>query len=1733
MSRGRRATCPDDEDAWENDFNFDGLSARVAHSPPTSPTPAFERVALNYRLVDVLGRVCAAVNELLDEEFKLQQQCCRPLTTPSSTIEHAFELLANGCWMVCRGETNGTAATFDKVAAKVAVKSPRKSSKSTTDEARHNIILVWLHVETYALATSMSKDAVFATLHPAITTARAALVAAPASASPLLALAVMLLGEMLDAITSRAEVAPIGTTSPKKSAHQAELVFTLRVCGVGLALVGSTLVPELLCQLPWRSVATMSLCLAHLLVQSLELPAATDFGCVASKAAAYLVHDTAMLAQAKAVLCLAQAEQTRLADEDWAAASSPERESSLQCSPALAPADDTNDDSENWDVELMRDEQSAATSSLSTVLNMRELFLDEKAPAVQPPLLRPRWLTQVIDEHHSLEKPPPPLPPPPSPYSKSFAALESGHLLANVRELRSMDTWLEGLLILPSPTGAVSSDLSPLSADWCNAMYDRCTRCPPDVGWEYAVAFFEVLAPPIAPAAHVMSTADIILSAMAVGLHLIGRRFDALRPWVLTLQAHSSNDWVRAAAVEMLSVECEIHVALVTGAEDFGDSEERATLVARVHALSSDVHAHFVEAGEVLCAGCPASVAAMELSMRVHLALHCLHLGLSPLSLQLISRQSIVAEDDDEGARLGRAPNAFAYLASVASPPAVWHRVLYLYPFLPLTSPVRVRAGAVMGVTMMTLGARKDAENVLYEAVYLWHVGGRNCVDPATAWTLSHLADALVANDKYSFAVAAYDAALRAGDTTFGIDLERKLAIVAAEHGDTDRSLALYAQIRARSKAAGRWFEFTYLSGLLAALRMETGEFAAAAADMDGVLAEMTTVVVAQDVQVELLALAVRAATCHLKLALPARAIALLESCRAQLSLVATHTCAAAAKRVVVLVWLATAYLDAKAWDRCGQMLQEIVALRKATRCRHNCLAIANSSFAVLPPGWHLAPSLPEHPSADLYPLFTMLALRTHEFEKAAHYSALAIVTVEIDVDADCGALARLYYRRGKVLEACLDHPGIFPMKLHGPECDQLLAAHKPRLKQYHRKSLALLRSRLAADSDESTFRRLYYAVRCLHHSFELYKAAGHRRGMARAANRLVGAYLDKVFLAVMVRNDPLDAVATLRPKHLHTSDTRDDTSEVSFGLDDMAPPATLAFDLSLQALDVGQYMDACVHLAHLCALRGDWPDALSYWYEARDVFYVCGRARPARFVQRLVRLLLCCEPALVAANVPLLEVAAGVGCPWWWRPMRHKNAGLPAETSLSWHYKLQHARDRPSKGHTRHQSDSLEHLMQRLPGRRRGQHLSFPPRMATKTRQPKAIKVINRPWCGLLPVLQEVFEAADSSASATALRFDAQQQRLLLLIKHHAAQHEDAPLVGAQKNLRLLRELWRLMEEARGGGLSQWCASLLVDATAEPTVYLIGHRSFVGCFSSATAEIHWREVLGDVVDAFSSQSRPPSVYPQRQRFNRQNGSTSLQLWRRVLASEPTTFAERIAWLAQWSPEGPKHDEIRGASPLAKHIPCRPPPQVTTKLVIARTLCQMPWEALLAGCGQVQRALGGDSAEAPSALHMAFFLVRYIPTSALETEGAAVWEAADSARRETKVLPKKICMLSVPGDDATAAFECAARRLRRKKPGLPPAMAPTIVALVSWHDMHRDAVMALCKCPLLFALVAVPPAFLQPLAVTLVAQRPARHVRALFKPAKAQEPPTARNWIHKVTSEFGRAHGIVVASVMN
>ncbi|RHY12270.1 hypothetical protein DYB36_002646 [Aphanomyces astaci] len=1542
------------DEAWENDFNFDVLPETSA-PPPRRDGPMDvatrvkgERLALNFRLVDIVGRAYEAINELADEEIKLKEVFSQFKGQHSVNVDddndniaawmdQVLQVLADCCCVHAVGPHAQPLNIIDRLdeASRLVVQATNELT-TTHQIPRHMVMIVqlWLHVETYAL--SLDKD------YPAMASAIANAVLQmkrmdrDSHNNPHFGLTVVALNEMHEAASrSCVGISPKKQVShlPKyrsetsfgppstKATHQVETVLVLRLALLSVVLT-SYKHDNLHRRLCWRVVSSLTLCSAHILLESFDIPLAMDYACLASKLSAYLTLDDSMLSAAKAMQCQAQTSlQSLQHDKDWADfdehCEHSQRMFSVDWTGPLTPKDclvteigsptsqgdpvGHDGDSENssdWDVDEVKmphqcsgmlQQPTGSASSLASVLNLRDLFVPMKARA--PTSSSPAMLTQ------SMEHPAPdttaPLPPPSSPYSRTFAAFETGNLLSNsFQSTRSMDQWLRDLPSdnstarrrpheSPHPDDAAAAvhhltTTPKFTQEWVDMYESSCRHfvvSAPDVCFQLAHTFFsDVAAYLVHPTGDktVTSSTSAVLDAGLRLCTLVGEFLppQSVHTYLSLLQSCVAGVFVHLRCT-LVDLELRVHHALVIY-EDALDSSDvwKTSLWGDLRDASSRLHSTKLETLTIsqndnnedapMCE-------VLELSMHVLLIAHCLNCGISPLTMKRISKACPILtsavdgfDDDNHLDRLVAVLDIVRHFANhplAASAEGTWHRLKLVYPLLPLTSPVRVRAGVAMGMTMLVQDDVHAAESIAYESIYVLHTHFTlHSMTGITALTL--FGDALLAVQKIEFATAAFESACHiahlVGATWSVVDLERKLAVLCSDHGDIDRSLRYYKRIRSRSLAKRMWFEYAYISVTMACLVMDRGEYAAAALDIHPILQQMQLLAPYEaDVVTECQVLAIRLSICHLKLHCPHRAISTLELCL-------QHFKPKGAKHVVVLMWLAKGYYKSSQFGHCDVTLKTIAKLRKDHKTNHYTSVQLGGSFAKLPPPLQYSITLertpPHDTSSDLYPLYTKVALKRNDFDLAAHYSALSIVYLELQPPPVAATtfleLAYAYYLRGKVLQAAAAAPWRFPMKLQSLDCEHLVPTKATNRGLYRRKSSALGRERVLVSLDEC----MYHSLRAFHHSYELFHGQTDTVGMMKAASGLSAVYLHKVFLPHMILQRPLDQLMKFslarRPSSASASSHDIKTSscvEFEFALADIETPTKFVWDSSVAATDPRFYIDACLNMSQLHGLRGLGPDALGFWYEARDVFLSCvlcpSGASMQRSLSRLVETLLTFDKSVVNENVVLLEL---VVTPWTsWRHATclkktgRRKCAMIAETSTSYQAKVLREKQPKGPSHQRHKSDTLELCTTR--------HTNGPTMGINVGGSARSLSTPPPPG-----------RAPDMPRTATPS-----------LKTHHRDMQrngkvpQDALKTDA-KCRRFLHQIWDHMSVFRGGcSLSLWLSSVGYDKdTMSTVVYVleVAPASIVASVGLATGICDWKFIQQNQVTLVSAIPTTSSV---------------------------------------------------------------------------------------------------------------------------------------------------------------------------------------------------------------------------------------------------------------------------------
>ncbi|RHY25418.1 hypothetical protein DYB32_008324, partial [Aphanomyces invadans] len=1767
--------------------------------------------------------------------------------------DQVLQLLVECCLHGFRPEAT-VGDQFDRVSQLMREPSP----SNHTPRHMLTIVKLWFEIEKYALYPVHEKDQCYHAVSSAVASAvlHMKLMDETPKNNPHFALTVVALNEMNDATSKCHGASPTKSQTPlpkydasicpSKPTQQLEAVLVVRLALLSVVLMAYK--DHSRRHLPQALVSYLTLCTAHLLLLTLEIPLAMDYACLTTKIAAYLTRDDIVLERAKAVLCQAQTDLQSLheVDKDWAEFDEHERSQRMfsvdwtaerrpltatdgRQHEIISPETEGNpvqvrddggasDDSSDWDADddvkktssgpakggAGLQHPSVSASSLSTVLNLRDLFVPTKQAKTTS------WhmmLTQVM-QHPPLDTAPR-LPPPSSPYSRSFAAFETSHVLNNSwQSTRSMDQWLRDLACLPAndddntrsilclntPDAIVAhlhSTTSKYTQEWLDRYDVVCRRAAasaPAICLQLVQSFFTDIATALKCERNTSATWT---SAASPQLLDAGLRWCCLvaegnapspivNEFLAVLRALTGSQTPAFASFGMLGnlrcalveIEVRVHYSLMSEDDFMDPSSSWQALFDALRDASTRLHAHEVacRAGMTTQHDDEAIVSdILELSMHVLVIAHALWSGISPLSLKRVAKIPLLppASPDADVAELDKLVGVaeildhFADRPLAVSPGATWRRLKLLYPLLPLTSRTRVRAGMIMGMSLWATSQQHvhDAESILYESIYVLHTHfSLHSSEGISALTM--FGDALLAVDKYAFATAAFETACeiahRLDATACAIELERKLAVLCSDHGDVDRSIRYYKQIRARSLAQHVWFEYVYVTVTMACLFMDTGEYAAAAHDIQSVLQQMQHLTTYDsDVVAELHVLSIRLSICHLKLHRPHHAISALELCIQRFQ-------PKAAKHAVILMWLAICYYKANQLPHCQATLKAVARLRKRDKEGHGSTSVHHGgSFAKLPPPFKYSIPVETLPhasmAADLYPVHAKVALKLNDFERAAHFSALSIVYLELQPMSATvlTQLAHVYYLRGKVLDAAANAPWLFPMKLQSLECEQLLPT-QPTRSLHRRKSAVLVRDRVLMSLDEC----MYHSLRAFHHSYELYSSDDDKVGRMKAACRLAAVYLHKAFLPRLVLRRPLDQLMkfSLTRRQNATASSQDIkasaaacTVDFEFSLTDIENPTRFVCESSAVAMAPQLYVDACLNMCQLHCLRDKGADALGYWYEARDVFLNCVLCPSAssmqRCLRRLVITLLTFESSVVNENVVLLDLLT---TPWplWQDASCLKHTGRRAcdmdpETSTTYQTKL---REKPpalhgAGGHQRHKSDTLELLAtKRL-------HVGGSTQPLATSRASDTTR--------MAPPLQDGGVKAMKSAAcrpvqgATTLETIHSSFAMLKHLQSTFAMHQDDDS-NAKRRL-VMRHIWDHMDEFRGNcSLPLWLSSVGYDNTSMATVVYaleIIPASILATYVPSSGRIEWKWIDPPnqlTLLSATGFAQPPPLSPLRrfhideskalpaplsaavlpELFTISGGGDIKQharnrcMFRREFSSRLTLVDATDSMANSDGP--PQNDANRGVSNSC----------ATTQysLVCSAALQSLPWE-YLRGASIVRRPTAFVTNKAPSPLDQrpVHFRICRIKTRYLHsTEVLSPWwsvlgyAATVSLTQKKGKFSKKVAVVektSGPGQSASNS----------RGADLVPVVDIVLASLLELNG----ATSWICPSPTRLYVLA-PPQVLPVLSKAMLASLPQLKKPSLFAKRRAQPSvvtaASVLECVHRVVQSFQTQYDVPV-----
>ena len=415
--------------------------------------------------------------------------------------------------------------------------------------------------------------------------------------------------------------------------------------------------------------------------------------------------------------------------------------------------------------------------------------------------------------------------------------------------------------------------------------------------------------------------------------------------------------------------------------------------------------------------------------------------------------------------------------------------------------------------------------------------------------------------------------------------------------------------------------------------------------------------------------------------------------------------CAAAARdtrqQVVVLSWLAKAYLKLRDSGGCESALARIRALRASTRPRAgNDAGVAasrrkggvphvststgsaagggpSSGGGVLGSCLVLHCAQPDESNLDLGGMAARGLVCARRFCEALNTLAPTIVSVESAVSQTHGPrdglveLGRLYKLRARIqqqLASTEDRP-LFPVSValgqQPAESESETAEPSPPPRWDDAPSTDV---ETGATGVAATTRRhyrsynspedlLWDAQRWYRRSWECFRASGDRGRVAKVAIELSTLQLQCVFVPVVFSHVPLDIAlgqdsAVGSPSA--TASARAPTAR-RITLDSIEHAMMHALDTANRVAAPMLLLEAYLNMAELRKLQQDDFAARAFWWEARDLFlhlFVDGASVPLgrrapvamldklyAILKRLVRFLAACERPLINQNLIIFEV--------------------------------------------------------------------------------------------------------------------------------------------------------------------------------------------------------------------------------------------------------------------------------------------------------------------------------------------------------------------------------------------------------------------------------------------------------------------------------------------------------------
>ena len=611
-----------------------------------------------------------------------------------------------------------------------------------------------------------------------------------------------------------------------------------------------------------------------------------------------------------------------------------------------------------------------------------------------------------------------------------------------------------------------------------------------------------------------------------------------------------------------------------------------------------------------------------ELCAEVLCTAHLFMSGRSPFSCDVLPQESMGSQYFLETPVLDLRPATTMFQRSyssvapfLADPSARIHAIWELFCRMPHLTEAKAKCALILGMHAKEQDASPLAESLLFEALYIvsqvpHSVRGEPFVfSELCGIVLQEYADTLLANEKFKYAVVAFDSCLQHYSTTHGAkknhDLLRRLAVVCHENGDMKRAMAFYYDVLQRAREDKNTNEVVYVSEILADMWMDKADLKSAetlivhAIDC---LDEHQPGLVSR-VDVNYLRLQMKLAKILLAGYYFERAIDLLEDLQ---DMDLPH-----GKEVDVHLLLAKGYLKKRLFDKAAEQLVLISGHVETTPRR------TSQSFDALSMDGC-------SPRIDLQIL--ELACKCC-FHQGAHVEALlwADALLCICDRHNLGQLARFYQLRGRILQAiaapvnCIEFPCTLAMPcqigMEGtPGNEGIFCSHFP--------SRYVQAVSTSSDGSVRSFVSEEQAILdCLENfdrSSELFLTVGDEYQALLCSFAKARVMLDHIFGACILLRIPLDAMVNLSPQR-------------KIFLPEVEKLVTSCMTFAAKTSNLMLCLGCYLSMAEIRLLQGRQASAKAFWLECRDQLFTyfmdgtsifLSRGAPPSFVHKVYDLL-------------------------------------------------------------------------------------------------------------------------------------------------------------------------------------------------------------------------------------------------------------------------------------------------------------------------------------------------------------------------------------------------------------------------------------------------------------------------------------------------------------------------------